>query len=413
MDRNAILEMIESDRATIVSLCCDLVRIPSADPPGDTTSVAEYIISLLEAKGLSYKIYAPQAHMPNIVAVLKGKEQGKRLILNGHMDTYGAGDHSFWDRDPFGGDLEDGKIYGRGTSDMKAGVTASIMTFLYSAEHWDRSAGELVLSLTSDEETGGKWGAIWLLENVPEMQSGALLNGEPSGTELVTFGEKGVLRVAFKARGRAAHAAYAHLGENAINKMNQFLSQIIKIADMEVEQHELSGVYRHAHDAIDRAQGAGSADHMGSVMVNVGVIEGGYIVNLVPEECRAEVDIRIPPGVKTEKILEEIEKVRLGFEGVDYEILFRIEPLWTPLDDELVQSTLRNAAVVKGGEVFLNCSLAASDCCYFREKGISAVIYGPQPYYLGAPNEFIMVEDLIDTVKVHALTALEYLGQPE
>ena len=85
--------------------------------------------------------------MPNLVARIRGKEKGKRLVFNGHLDTYPAGDPKLWKRNPFSGDCEDGKIFGRGVSDMKGGDTASIMTFLFLAEHRHHMKGEVVLTL--------------------------------------------------------------------------------------------------------------------------------------------------------------------------------------------------------------------------------------------------------------------------
>ena len=210
MKSDVLLQKIDCDESQIVALCSDLVKIPSEDPPGDTTAIAAFVCSLLDRQNLAYTVYAPQPHMPNIIARITGKKGGKRLVLNGHLDTYTAGDRSRWNWDPFSGAVEDGKLLGRGASDMKAGDTASIMTFLYMAEHRDQLVGELVLALVSDEETGSNWGVKWLLKNVPEFHGDALLIGEPFGPELVIFGEKGVLRIEFSARGKAAHGAYVH-----------------------------------------------------------------------------------------------------------------------------------------------------------------------------------------------------------
>ena len=410
MKADALLERIERDKSKIVTLCSDLVKIPSEDPPGDTREIATFVCSLLDRHGLPYKIYAPQSHMPNIVARIEGRERGKRLVLNGHLDTYTAGEHARWNRDPFSGEVEDGKLFGRGASDMKAGDTASIMTFLYAAEQQEHLKGELVLTLVSDEETGSQWGVKWLLANVPEFRGDALLNGEPFGPELLIFGEKGVLRLEFTSHGKAAHGAYVHLGDNAIQKMNVFLAELRSLEAMEAQPHELSHYHQAAREAIDDINGHGAADLMERITVNVGTISGGYLVNLVPELCKAEVDIRLPLGVSTAQILRSIDAICDKHPGIEYRITNRLEPSWTPVDDPIVQATLRAAERVKRQKIYPSCSIAADDAAYIRPSHIPCVLYGPRAHQMGAENEYVTVSDLIDTVGVHVLATFDFLG---
>ncbi len=410
MKPDALLRKIESDESRIVALCSELVKIPSENPPGDTTALAAFVCSLLDRRNLPYIVHAPQPHMPNIIARITGKKGGRRLVLNGHLDTYTAGDHSRWNWGPFSGVVEDGKLLGRGASDMKAGDTASIMTFLYMTEYIDQLVGELVLALVSDEETGSRWGVKWLLDNVPEFHSDALLIGEPFSPELVIFGEKGVLRIEFSAHGKAAHGAYVHLGNNAIDMMSDFLRELHNLEVMQFQPHETSHLHLEAKDTIDAVIGPGAADLMDKISVNIGTISGGYLVNLVPESCKAEVDIRLPLGVTTQQILAEVDKIRSGHPGIEYVITNRLEPSWTSVSDPIVQSTLRAAQHVQGQMIRLSCSIAADDAAYIRPSHIACALYGPRAYQMGAENEYITVKDLIDTVKVHTLASFDFLG---
>jgi succinyl-diaminopimelate desuccinylase len=288
------------------------------------------------------------------------------------------------------------------------------MTFLYMAEHRQELVGELVLALVSDEETGSRWGVKWLLKSVPEFHGDAVLIGEPFSPEFVIFGEKGVLRLEFTAHGKGAHGAYAHLrGVNAIEMMNDFLRDLRGLEAMQVPPHELSHHFVAASDAIDDINGRGAAALLEKITVNVGTISGGYLNNLVPESCKSEVDIRLPLSITTQQILAEIDKICLVHPGVDYVITNPIEPSWTSVSDPIVQSTLRASEYVKGKKIHLSCSIAADDAAYIRPSGIACVRYGPRAHQIGGENEYILVEDLIDTVKVHTLASFDYLEMLE
>lgn len=409
MGYDALLKRIDSERDQIVDLCRRIVRIPSENPPGDTQDLVRFLVSFLKDKNLDCQVYAPQSHMPNLVARIQGKEKGKRLVFNGHLDTYPAGDPGLWKRNPFSGDLGDGKIFGRGVSDMKGGDTASIMTFLYLAENLHRMKGEVVLTLVSDEETGGEWGICWLLDHVPEVYGDAVLNGEPSSCDLVNFAEKGQIWLEVVSRGRAAHGAYTHLGFNAIQNLYHFLYDLEKLEGLNVVPDEISQVLREGRGVVDEVRGSGATDVLGRVTVNMGTISGGLKLNLVADHCKAEVDIRPPQGATTASILSEIEAIRSRYQGIEYKILQLKEPNYTPLDQNIIRLTLKNAEAVRGHRVFPSSGIGATDCRHFRLKGIPCSVYGPRSYQMGAPDEFITAKDLIDTVKVHTLTSFDFL----
>ena len=111
-------------------------------------------------------------------------------MLNGHLDTFPIGE-ARWSHPPLGADLEDGRIYGRGACDMKAGVAALVLAFVSPAEFRDTWNGELVLTLVGDEETGGRWGTQYLLANVEEAMGDAMLNADTGSPRVVRVGEKG------------------------------------------------------------------------------------------------------------------------------------------------------------------------------------------------------------------------------
>lgn len=405
-----ILSKIERDCDQIVSLCSDLVKIPSENPPGDTRAICQFISKFLESEGLSYQIYAPQEKMPNIVANLKGKKPGRRVIFNGHMDVYPAGDPKRWKRHPFSGDVEGGKIFGRGSSDMKGGVTASIMAFTYLSQYQGNFKGEVVLTLVSDEETGGRWGSQWLVENVPLVTGDVMLNGEPTSCELISFAEKGRVWIEVEANGLGAHGAYTHMGDNAIQKMIHFLKDLEELKALNIiSPTAVARILKEGREVVDAMKGKGATDVLMGITVNFGMISGGTKINMVAEHCRAEVDIRLPQGVSSRRMLQEINKRVAKYKGINYKILHENDPFFTPPDHEIFDLLKKNAEAISGGPVSLSSGIGGTDAKHFRSKNIPCAIYGPRSHSMGGPDEYIIVDDLILTTKVHTVTSLDYL----
>ena len=180
-EREQLIDWIEKDREALVEFLRDFVRQKGPNPPGDTRSTADYVKARLDREGCSYRIIDPNPEMPNIVGSFAGGKPGKHLVLNGHIDVFPVADDGLgWSKDPWGGELIDGKIYGRGVADMKCGTTASIFTYIYLNRIKDRLKGRLTLTAVSDEETFGPYGARYLMEHHPEVHGDACLNGEPS-----------------------------------------------------------------------------------------------------------------------------------------------------------------------------------------------------------------------------------------
>jgi len=410
--REEILNKIDRDRNQIVSLCSDLVRVPSENPPGDTRAICQFISKFLESRGLSYQIYAPQKKMPNIVAYLKGKKSGRRMIFNGHMDVYPAGDPRRWKHHPFGGEVEEGKIFGRGSSDMKGGITASIMAFAYLSQYQEELKGEVVLTLVSDEETGGEWGSQWLVENVPLVTGNVMLNGEPTSCELISFAEKGRVWLETEANGLGAHGAYTHMGDNAIQKMIYFLKDLEELKTLNIiSPTDVARILEEGREVVDAMKGKGATDVLMGITVNFGKISGGTKINMVAEHCRAEVDIRLPQGVSTHPILQEVNERASRYKGITYKILHENDPFFTPPDHEIFTLLKRNAEAIRGGPVLLSSGIGGTDAKHFRSKNIPCAIYGPRSHSMGGPDEHITVDDLILTTKIHTVTSLDYLEQ--
>ena len=409
--RDALLALCEEQRGKTIQFCQDFVRVPSENPPGDTRKAVDFLAGFLTQEGIKVDLYAPQTHMPNIVASIRGeRDPGRRLTYNGHIDTYPAGDATRWSHPPFSGALVDGKIYGRGVSDMKGGCTASVMSLLFLNQLRRYFKGEIVLTLVSDEETGGRWGTVWLLENVPLVKGDAMLNGEPSSTDQINFAEKGRIFLLFTAVGRGAHGAYVHMGDNAIQKMMRFLTDLEGIVKLDVPRiNELNRVLEAGREVLDRRKGPGATDCLLNLTYNVGTIQGGLKVNMVPEGCQAEVDIRLPQGVPTNLLLATVDQYVARHPGISYVITQAMEPNYTDPNHEICRLLQKNAEFVKRARVVLNSGIGGSDSKHFRHAGVPSVNYGPTSYNMAGTDEHIYVDELLIATKAHALTSLEFL----
>jgi succinyl-diaminopimelate desuccinylase len=405
-----LLNAVTDRQAEWLELVSELVRRPSPNPPGDTREAAAFVVEYLARRGHRADVIAGQPTLPNVLASLDNGS-GPHLILNGHLDTFPVGEATPWTRDPFDGGVTDGKIFGRGVSDMKAGVAASLATFCLLAERRPAWRGRLTFTAVADEETMGPWGANYLVDHQPKLRGDAVLIGEPSTPRTVRFGERGMVWVRLVARGQSAHGAYPHAGWNAIFAVTAALEELRALeARPWAVPRRVTARIDEARAATDALLGPGTSDVLASVTVNAGLIQGGTKVNLVADLCQAEVDIRLPPGVSTGKILRHVGRVVRRHRGMRYETLHLSEPNWTAPDLPFMQLVRQAVARVTGEPPFFNISGPGTDSRVFRRVGIPVAVFGPTPYGMGAADEHVTVADYLDTVRVHALTALMFLG---
>ena len=178
--RKQLLDWIDRDRDDLVRFLQAFVRQRSPNPPGDTRDVARFVTAFLDQQALPYRIISPHPEMPNIVGSFDCTDPGRHLVLNGHIDVFPvADDGAGWSKDPWGGEIAEGKIYGRGVADMKVGTTASIFTYAYLYRLSDQLKGKLTLTAVSDEETFGPFGARYLMEHHPEVHGVVGLHHHP------------------------------------------------------------------------------------------------------------------------------------------------------------------------------------------------------------------------------------------
>ena len=299
--RDRLLGWIDGERGRQVALLQSLTRIDTSNPPGDTTVAANLVSGFLSDEGIACRTEAPRPKMPNLVSTFAGCRGGRHLVLNGHLDVFPPGDRAAWSRDPFSGDVADGRVHGRGAVDMNCGTVALLFAHAYLHRLRNELPGCVTLTVVSDEETGGRWGSGWLTEHCgDEVLGDCVLNAEPSGLGTVRFGEKSMLWFRFTVEGPGGHSAYPHTGASA----NRIAARLVR--DLEAIESKMPNEPSVVRDTLDRSEvraaieaslGTGAADVMRRVSVNVGTMRGGTSINMLPAECVLDVDFRLPVGI--------------------------------------------------------------------------------------------------------------------
>ncbi|MCC7275779.1 MAG: M20/M25/M40 family metallo-hydrolase [Alphaproteobacteria bacterium] len=416
--RSQLLQWIAADEERMVGFLADFVRARSPNPPGDTREAVGVVTRLLASEGLAHELVAPQPQMPNVVAEFAGARPGRHVVFNGHIDVFPVNNEAAWERAPWSGEVEGGRMYGRGVADMKAGTTASIFAYIYLSRLRDRLPGRVTLTAVSDEETGGTWGSRFLLDTMPERVLGdCVINGEPGGVGTIRFGEKGILQFKVAVRTRGAHGPYPNLSKSAIRIAGDIMRDLDALTAWKPDlPAAIAG--RLAAPAtravIESTMGAGTAELMTALTVNIGVVHGGTKVNMIAADCDFEVDIRMPIGIDRGAVLAEAERIVGRYPEATMSDIVGTPSNYCDPEHEMVAIMRRNVAAVGRPDPALIPSLGGSDGRMWRERGVPAYIYGPTPANISAPNESIAIADFLDVVRVHALSALDYLtaGEP-
>jgi succinyl-diaminopimelate desuccinylase len=415
--RQELLSEIEDNRENYIVFLQNFIRAASPNPPGDTRNAAQAIIDYLSNHGVTPDVIAPLLHAPNVAADFDGlRGSGDRVILNGHIDTYPVENPNSWEEDPYSGRSDGKKIYGRGAVDMKAGTAASVIAFVLLKKQAEHLRGSVALTAVSDEETGGKWGTKYLLEQFGKKWKGdCMLNGEPGGLTSLRFGEKGTLRITFTIKTRGANGAYTHFGRGANILASQFIMKLLNIESMvphlpeELKKHFASDEARRVADEI---MGPGAADILMRPTVNIGVIRGGVKVNTIPEQCVFEADIRLPIGLEAKAVLNRINEIVEEIPEASYDIQEAASnPANYCVADHPFATAIANcAADATGTTPVMLTGLGGTDAKFYRYAGVPTYVYGPSPKGMGGTGEAVSIEEFLALVKTHTLAVYDYLA---
>ena len=280
---------LDARRDEAIWLCSEFIKRPTDNPPSDTRALVAFIVQQLEKRGIPSQVYEIKEHNQNLLARLEGRSRGgqrRNLVLNGHLDQFPAGDLSRWSFDPYSGDVRDGKILGRGAGDMKGGAASLTFAFMLMRELSIPLEGDLTLMLVADEESGGKYGTKWLLDNREEVRGTAMLSGEDTGAHLIRVGEKGNYWTKITLTADSGHGGLGRR-DTPVTRMAELIKALYaELAGMPgTRPAELRDVIAFSRRMLDYEFGAGTGTIVDHTSVNVGTISGGVKTNIIPGDC--------------------------------------------------------------------------------------------------------------------------------
>ena len=417
-DTDRILAEVDRAADEIVAFTRELVRIPTVNPPGDGYEACAHAIGDELSRRRFDVEYIVADGRPehtkthprvNVVGTRRGGP-GPIVHLNGHFDVVPAG--SGWTVDPFGGVVRDGRIYGRGVCDMKAGIAAA----LFAAEAIDRAGvrlpGSIEISGTVDEESGGFAGVAYLAERgrISKLRTSAVIIPEPLNVDRICIGHRGVYWFEVTARGRIAHGSMPFLGTSAIEGASKLL-QIVRdelMPTLASRRTEMPVVPPGACHAT----------------LNVNGIQGGQLVDgiqtpCVADLCRVVFDRRflIEEGFEATRAEVEdlVRRAHQASPGVQFDLrdLMVVHPVRTPDNSPLIGALQLSIQRVLGRTPSLVASPGTYDHKHVaRIAGVPhCVAYGPGELELAhQPDEYCRIEDIINATKVIALAALDVMA---
>jgi acetylornithine deacetylase/succinyl-diaminopimelate desuccinylase-like protein len=412
-------------RDETTELLQELIRVDTTNPPGNETAAAQVLQSYLEESGAQVELYARVPERANLVARIPGRGDGPKLLFLSHTDVVLA-DPSEWNADPFGGELRDGEVWGRGALDMKGQVAASAVALASLARDGFEPAGDLIFAATADEEVGAGFGAQWLCETHPDAVRCDYLINEGSGERLDLGGnpfymcsvaEKMSAPFRLRVRGRSGHASMPGIADNALVKaaplitaLGEYVPEQRLTPEVEALLEAVTGE-RPASPAAALAQAkeigeffAEMVEPLLSLTLSPTMIDASKKRNVIPAICDVVVDSRLLPETTTAQQHEIVRSLLGGEAEYELEELEAHGGTRSPIETPLWEAVAGWVSEVEPGAMPAPiCVAGFTDSHWFREA-FGTIAYGffpsrVMPAELAArlihsADERIPVEDL-------------------
>ena len=421
--RDALLAEIDARRDELVALTQDLLRIPTINPPGEAyLDICEYLAQRLKARGFFVELVRAEGapgdsdKYPrwNVIARRDGAHPGACVHFNSHTDVVETG--SGWTYDPFGGELDGGRIYGRGACDMKGGLATSIIAAEVFVDICPDFAGAIEISGTADEESGGYGGVAYLAEQgrfSPERVQHVIIP-EPLNKDRICLGHRGVWWAEIETHGRIAHGSMPFLGDSAIRHMGAVLAEI---------EATLYPALASRHTAMPVVPPQARQSSLNINSLHGGLPEPapgstGFPSAVVAHSARMVIDRRYlieeQPAAVRQEVIDLLDKLKSERPGFSYDIreLWTVPPTMTAHDAPVVTAVADAITEVLGLAPEYVVSPGTYDQKHIDRIGRmhNCIAYGPGILDLAhQPDEYVGVDDMLDAAKVMALTLLRLL----
>ena len=375
-----------------------LVQFDTVNPPGDERACQEWLAGYLRDAGMEVELAGASPERPNLVARLRGESDGPVLGYLSHVDTVLA-DAGDWTHDPWGGEIADGFLWGRGALDMKSQTAAeAVAAATLARAGWRPPRGELRVISVVDEEVGGAEGAVWLCRERPDLARVDYLLNEGGGAVMpygdrrlygVCCAEKGTFRFRVTARGKAGHASVPGLGDNALVKLAPVLDALAGgrcAYDVTDAPRLLLQALGEDPDEPEAAIAAVAAveprlatmvEPTLRVTASPTVISASPKINVIPARAELLVDARVPPGMDGEPAMRRIREVLSAPDGLDIEFTEQVTGNASPFDSPLTEAIGAWLAAEEPGAELVPVVLPAfTDSRTFRDAFPDCVAYG-------------------------------------
>lgn len=387
---NSKKEGVNMERERKIQILKDMVNIDSTN--GHEEQVANYLQKLLAEHGIESEKVQYDVDRASLVSGI-GSSDEKVLAFSGHMDVVDAGDVSKWKFPPFEAAEHEGKLYGRGATDMKSGLAAMVIAMIELHEEKQKLNGKIRLLATVGEEVG-ELGAEQLTQKGYADDLDGLIIGEPSGHRIV-YAHKGSINYTVKSTGKNAHSSMPEFGVNAIDNLLLFYNEVEKFVKSIDATNEILGDFIH----------------------NVTVINGGNQVNSIPEKAQLQGNIRSIPEMDNETVKQVLVKIinKLNKqENVNLELIFDYDkqPVFSDKNSDLVHIAKSVASDIVKEEIPLLGISGTTDAAEFTKskKEFPVIIFGPGNETPHQVNENVSIENYLEMVDVYKRIATEFLS---
>lgn len=399
------LEHFARDRERVIELTRKLVQIPSVyrpnHPDGNEAKVAYFVADYLNKIGIEVHVEEVVPGRPNVIGILDSGLPGKTLLFEGHTDVVTEGDRAGWHYDPFGAEIVDGRMYGRGTNDTKGNLACAITAVQSIKENEDAFTGRIILCIPCDEEDMMIGIKHFIKQGWADGVDGAVIC-EPEENQLC-ISQKGAMRVIIRTYGKMAHGAMPLTGINPNTRMAKIICELDSL-----EQWEKGRV--------------GRDPDLGWPSITPTIIQapvtGDAQINVMPDQCMTALDIRTIPGQDHQALQNEIQQIfdRLGDNDPDFKAEFEVieDRPWTKTDkdDPVVQAIHAAYISLSGKDPLYNGVPGATDGTFLHLAGVPIITTGAGdreiPHHV---NEYVDIEELAFTTQLYRQTALNFLSK--
>ncbi|MHA1798913.1 MAG: M20 family metallopeptidase [Candidatus Helarchaeota archaeon] len=406
---DTILNSIEKNKDKIFRYLSSLIKFKTINPSKDyiyeINNIIEFTRDYLEDLGAKCEVLKESSDIPILICNFKGNNSNKKMIWNGHFDVVPIGDINVWDVDPFEGYIKNDKMIGRGATDMKGSIAAALFAISNVIDHGEIKS-DLSFIFTCDEETGSKSLSKAIGSKI--FDATACIVGEPSSCKHwgdgISIGESGIIWLKLILKGKTSHASLNFLGDNAIEKLDHFLSSLHKLRNIK------QPIFKRYVPIINEVLDGSSPrflkfyeKNLKNIRLTPTIIKGGVKLNVIPDRVELDLDIRILPGSNTNRIFNYIKKTikNSGLNDFSLKLMQIQQPSISKSNLPFIKMVKNSADLISKNYSFM-IHPACTDARFFRKFMPTVTLGCGDVQRAHSINEYVTFHELIEMSKIYA-----------